>query len=442
MTITITLLFGIFLVLMLIGTPVAVALGGATVIASLWAGALPLPILGQKIYGNLDHFALMAVPFFFLAAAFMETGGIVRHLVAIANMIMGRFRGGMGMAAVLTCAFFAAISGSSPATVAAVGGVMFPAMKKQGYSDNYAVGLVAAAGGLGILFPPSIPLILYGFVTDTSIPKLFMAGILPGLLYASLLMLTARFLARNITVKPMLDLSRLEKARSIRLALPALLLPVFLIIGIYGFPAFSLGVFTLSGGAIFTPTEAALMLSTAALLVGFFIYRQTTLRSMVRTVLAVTPNIGMIFWIVTNAVLFGFFLTQQGVPDALANWLVSIDMNKWTFLLIVNLILIVAGMFIDGVPMILMFMPVLYPAAKALGVDPIHFGILVVMNIEVGLLTPPVGLNLFVASTISGVPLVQVIRAILPWLAVALFALFLITYIPAISTSLPSLMTG
>lgn len=442
MTITVTLLFASFLVLMLIGTPVAVALGGATIIASLWAGALPLPILGQKIYGNLDHFTLMAVPFFFLAAAFMETGGIVRHLVAIANMIMGRFRGGMGMATVLTCAFFAAISGSSPATVAAVGSVMFPALKKQGYPSNYAVGLVTAAGGLGILIPPSIPLILYGFVTDTSIPKLFMAGILPGLLYASLLMLMARFLARNFTVKPMPDLSRLEKARSIRIALPALLLPVFLVLGIYGLPAFSLGVFTFSGGAIFTPTEASLMLSAAALLVGFFIYRQTTVRAMVQTVLTVTPNIGMIFWIVTNAVLFGFFLTQQGVPDALANWLVSIDMNKYLFLLIVNAILIVAGLFVDGVPMILMFMPVLYPAAKALGIDPIHFGIVVVMNIEVGLLTPPVGLNLFVASTISGIPLAQVISSILPWLGAAFFMLLVLTYLPGLSTFLPSLMTA
>jgi C4-dicarboxylate transporter DctM subunit len=442
MTITITLLFASFLVLLLIGTPVAVALGGAAVIASLWAGALPLPILGQKIYGNLDHFTLMAVPFFFLAAAFMETGGIVRHLVTIANMIMGRFRAGMGMATVLTCAFFATISGSSAATVAAVGGVMFPALKKQGYSDNYAVGLVAAAGGLGILIPPSIPLILYGFITETSIPKLFMAGILPGLVYAALLMLMARFLARNSTVTPTLDMSRLEKARSIRLALPALLLPVFLVIGIYGVPAFSVGTHTYSGGAIFTPTEASLILASAALLVGFFIYRQTTLRTMVQTVLDVTPNVGMIFWIITNAVLFGFFLTQLGVPDALANWLVSIEMNKWTFLLIVNIILIIAGCFIDGVPMILMFMPVLYPAAKALGVDPIHFGILVVLNIEVGLLTPPVGMNLFVASTISGIPLTQVIRASLPWLGVALFTLLLLTYIPIISTYLPSLMTG
>lgn len=427
---------------MLAGTPVAVALGGATVIASLWAGAVPLPIIGQKIYANLDNFTLMAVPFFFLAAALMETGGIVGHLVTTANMIMGRFRSGLGMATVLTCAFFAAISGSSPATVAAVGGIMIPALRKHGYPDNYAVGLIATAGGLGILIPPSIPLILYGFVTDTSIPKLFMAGILPGVLYAGLLMLTARFLGRNIAVEPLPDQSRIEKARAVRNAVPALLMPIFLIVGIYGFPAFSVGLHSFGGGAMFTPTEAAIMLSAIALPVGFFIYRQTTLRSLAQTVLNVTPNIGMIFWIVTNAVLFGFFLAQQGVPTALAEWLVAMDMPIWAFLLSVNVILLIAGMFIDGIPMILMFMPVLYPASRALGVDPIHFGILVVMNIEVGLLTPPVGLNLYVVSTISGVPLLQVIRAIMPWLLVAFSMLMLITYVPIVSTFIPGLMTG
>jgi C4-dicarboxylate transporter DctM subunit len=437
---TIAFLFAAFAVLLLVGTPVAVALGGSVVLASLWSGALPVPILGQKLYANLDHFTLMAVPFFFLAAALMETGGIVRHLVALANMLVGRFRGGLGMTAVLTCMFFAAISGSSPATVAAVGGIMIPALTRQGYPMNYAIGAVTTAGGLGILIPPSIPLILYGFVTETSIPKLFMAGVLPGLLYGGLLMLMARFLARNLAVAPPEVMSRMEKARAVRLALPALMLPLFLVIGIYGFPAFSLGGLDFQGGAIFTPTEAALLCAAAALLIGVLIYRQTTLRLLVKTVLDVTPRVGMVFWIVTNAVLFGFFLAQQGVPTALAQWLVSMDMPVWAFLLLVNLILIVAGMFLDGVPMILMFMPVLFPAAKALGVDPIHFGIMVVVNIELGLLTPPVGLNLFVASTITGVPLQRVIVAVLPWAGVTLAMLILTTYLPIISTFLPSLM--
>jgi C4-dicarboxylate transporter DctM subunit len=437
---TIAFLFACFFVLILVGTPVAVALGGSVALASLWSGAVPLPILGQKLYGNLDHFTLMAVPFFFLAAALMETGGIVRHLVSFANMLVGRFRGGLGMTAVLTSMFFAAISGSSPATVAAVGGIMIPALVKQGYPINYAIGSVTTAGGLGILIPPSIPLILYGFVTETSIPKLFMAGVLPGLLYGGLLMVVARFLARRVKVDAPVNLTAMEKARAVRMAVPALMLPLFLVIGIYGFPAFTVGDLSFEGGAIFTPTEAALMTASAALLIGFFIYRQTTLRSMAATVLQVTPRVGMVFWIVTNAVLFGFFLAQQGVPTALAEWLVSMNMSPWLFLLLVNLILVVAGMFLDGVPMILMFMPVLFPAARALGIDPIHFGIMVVVNIELGLLTPPVGLNLFVASTISGVPLQQVIRAVLPWMCVTVLMLVLVTYIPIISTFLPSLM--
>lgn len=381
---TLVFLFASFAVLLAVGTPVAVALGGSAALAALWAGAVPLPIFGKKLYANLDHFTLMAVPFFFLAAALMETGGIVRHLVTIANLLVGRFRGGLGIAAVLTCMFFAAVSGSSPATVAAVGAIMIPELTKKGYSADYAVGVVTTAGGLGILIPPSIPLILYGFVTETSIPRLFIGGIVPGLIYAALLMVAARVLARKVEVAPMPDLTLAERGRAVRMALPALFLPLFLIVGIYGFPAFEIGPIAFEGGAIFTPTEAALMTATLALLIGVFIYRQTTLRSLVDTVLTVTPRVGMVFWIVTNAVLFGFFLAQQGVPDALANWLVSMDMPQWLFLLLVNFILIGAGMFIDGLPMILLFMPVLFPAAEALGIDPIHFGIMVVVNIELG----------------------------------------------------------
>lgn len=429
-----------FCVLLLIGAPIAVALGGSVLVASTLFSPIPLAILGQKIYANLDSLTLMAIPFFFLAAGFMESGGIVRHLVNLANMIVGGFRGGLGMTTVLACMFFATISGSSPATVAAVGGVMLPSLIKNGYPKDYAVGAITTAGGIGILIPPSIPLILYGFVTETSIPKLFVAGILPGVLYGFLLMGVAGVLARRFAPTPPVKLTTPERMTAIRMALPALSLPVFLIVGIYGFPAFSFGSFATKGGALFTPTEASIICAFAAILIGAFVYRQTTWRSVLATIREVMPRVGMIFWIITNAMLFGYFLAQEGVPNALAEWLVSIGMPQWGFLLTVNLLLIVAGCFIDGVPMILLFMPVLFPAAKALNVDPIHFGIMVVTNIELGLLTPPVGMNLFVASSISGMPLGKVIRATLPWASMTLVLLILVTYLPWISTFLPSLM--
>ncbi|MDH5749315.1 MAG: TRAP transporter large permease subunit, partial [Rhodospirillales bacterium] len=227
------LLIGFF-ILVFIGAPIAVALGGSVVIAALMFQPIPLPVIGQKVYANLNHFTLMAVPFFFFAAAFMERGGLVRRLIGLANAMVGHFKGGLGMTAVLTCIFFAAISGSSPATVAAVGSIMYPALLKEGYSSRYAVGALATAGSIGILIPPSIPLILYGFVTETSIPDLFIAGIIPGLIYGGAMMLAARLLATKEDYELRARLNWGERKQSIRSSLPALMLPLFIVVGIYG----------------------------------------------------------------------------------------------------------------------------------------------------------------------------------------------------------------
>ena len=438
---SVLVLLVVFFALIVIGVPIAVALGSSALLSLIIFSQQPLALMGQKVFANLDHFALMAVPFFFLAAAFMESGGIVRHLVNFARSLVGHLPGGLGMTAILTCALFAAISGSSAATVVAVGGIMFPALVQDGYSPRYAIGALSTSGAIGILIPPSIPIILYGFVTETSIPKLFIAGIIPGIVYCLAMMLLANRLAVRESYERSKPSAAIERWIAFRRAGPALILPIFLVVGIYGFPGFDIGGISFSGGAIFTPTEAAVMCVAIALAIGSLVYRQQRLGTTWRTIVAVMPRVGMLFWIVTNAVLFGFFLAQQGIPDAVARWIVSLDMQPWTFLLLVNLILVIVGLFMDGVPVILMFIPVLFPASQAMGIDPVHFGIIVIVNIELGLVTPPVGINLYVGSAVSDLPVHTVFRACLPWIVVDVIILALVTYVPWLSTFLPGFMS-
>ena len=437
---SIVVLLIVFFALIVLSVPIAVSLGIATLASAFLFSPIPLSIVGQKLFSNLDHFTLMAVPFFFYAAAFMESGGIVRRLVRLANAMVGHLRGGLGMTAILTCMLFAAISGSSPATVAAVGSIMYPALVREGYTKEYAIGALTTAGAVGILIPPSIPLILFGFVTETSIPKLFIAGIVPGIVYGLSMMFMANRLAVRMSYQPAERNNWVERWMAFRKAGPALILPIFIVVGIYGFPEFTVFGLQYSGGAMFTPTEAAIMAVLLALIIGLFIYRNQRWGDVFAVIIRTTPRVGLIFWIATNAILFGFYLTKLGVPQAVANWIISLNMVPWMFLLMVNLVLVIVGLFLEGVPTILLFVPVLFPAAQAMGIDPVHFGIIVVVNIELGLVTPPVGLNLFVGSTISGLPIERVFRACLPWMAVDVFVLALVTYFPWLSTFLPGLM--
>lgn len=437
---SVVMLLVCFVGLLVIGAPVAVALGASALITSMVFNPIPPEIVAQKVYNNVSHFTLMAVPFFFFAASLMETGGLVKRLVALANAFVGHLRGGLGLTAVLSCMMFAAISGSSPATVAAVGRVMYPSLVKEGYSPKYSIGALSVAGSLGILIPPSIPMILYGFVTETSVSRLFIAGVVPGLIYGFGLMIVARILAgrANVPLRPRASWG--ERGRTLKSAGPALLLPAFIFIGIYGFPSFTIGGFHYDGGGIFTPTEAAIIAAALALVIGMVMYRETTVRSAIDTVVATAPTVGMIFFITTNALLFAFFITNLGIPRAVGDWLVAMNTPPWLFLLMVNIVLILVGFFLEGVPTILMFIPILFPAAKALGIDPVHFCIIVVVNIELGLIHPPVGLNLFVGSAISGLPVMEVFKAVLPWMTVTIATLLLITYVPEISLFLPRLI--
>tara|TARA_R110001583_G_scaffold17679_2_gene71359 strand:- start:149657 stop:150976 length:1320 start_codon:yes stop_codon:yes gene_type:complete len=437
---TVAFLAIVFFALIIIGAPIAVALGGAAVLSSLIFSPIPTGIVGQKLLTNLEHFTLMAVPFFFLAAALMENGGLVKRLVDLARALLGHFKAGLGMATVLTCIFFAAISGSSPATVAAVGNILYPALLKEGYSRRFSIGAICTSGSIGILLPPSIPLILYGFVTETSIPKLFLAGIVPGVIYGALLLLTARFLAVREGVQVRERAAVGDMGRAIRDSFPALLLPIVIIVGIYGFPGFDLFGMQFSGGAIFTPTEAALVAIALAVVIGMLIYRELKIRDVFAVVANTVPRVGMIFWVTANALMFGYFITKIGVPSQLAQFVLDAGLSPVEFLLCVNVLLVVVGFFLEGVPTILIFAPLLEPAARSLGIDPIHFAIIMVVNIELGLITPPVGMNLFVASSISGMSVLNVFRAALPWIFATITALMLVTFVPQISLYLPALM--
>ncbi|MCA2012175.1 TRAP transporter large permease [Cereibacter sphaeroides] len=439
---TIAVLVALFFLLIVLGAPVAVSLGGAVVLTSMLLDPIPLAVIGQKVFANLDHYTLMAVPFFFFASALMETGGLVRRLINLANAMVGHWTGGLGITTVLSCVFFAAISGSSPATVAGIGRIMYPSLRSEGYSSRYALGALVTAGSIGILIPPSIPLIIYSFVTENSITRLFLAGVIPGLVYAAGMMFMAWFLARKTDVPRRPRQTLAERAGPVREALPALSLPLMIFVGIYGLPAFTLGSFVYDGGAIFTPTEAAVIATLLALLIGLFVYRETTPLKAMRTIIATAPSVGMIFFITTNALIFAFFITSLGVPAAVTEFIVSLGLSQWQFLLLVNFAFLIIGFFLEGVPTILMFVPVLYPAAMAMGVDPIHFGIIVIVNIELGLVTPPVGLNLFVASGISREPVLEAFYGALPWMVMTVIVLMIVTFVPQLSLFLPNYVFG
>lgn len=435
-------LVGLFFLLILVGAPIAVALGGSALATSLLLSPLPPAIIGQRIFGSLEHLTLMAVPFFFFASALMESGGLVKRLIGLSNALVGHWRGGLGITTVLTCVFFAALSGSSPATVAAVGRIMYPALLNAGYSARYALGALTTAGSIGILIPPSIPMLIYAFVTETSVTRLFLAGVVPGLIYAAGMILAARLLAGREDITPQARVRWPERARALRSAGPALMLPLLIIVGIYGFPGFSIGGVEVSGGALFTPTEAAVLATFLAFLIGRFVYREMTARRAVERIIDTAPSVGMIFFITTNALFFAFFITQLGIPQWVTSTIVGLDMPLWMFLLMINLLLVVVGFFLEGVPTILMFVPVLFPAAREMGVDPVHFAIIVIVNIELGLVTPPVGLNIFVASAVSQQPPMVVLRGSIPWMVVTVALLILVTYVPEISLWLPNYVFG
>jgi C4-dicarboxylate transporter DctM subunit len=415
---TIALLVVLF-ALLLSSAPIAVALGLTAFAYFFYFTTIPLTQPSETLVNALNNFPLMAIPFFVLAANIMSRGGISRRLTEAGNALVGQFRGGLAMTAVLSCVFFAAISGSSPATVVAVGTLLIPAMVRSGYDKRFSTGLIATSGSLGILIPPSIPLIVYGIATEESIGDLFIAGILPGLFAGFLLLIMVIVISRKRgygTGENALVLTQAQRRRALRDAALSLLLPIFVLGGIYG--------------GIFTPTEAAAMAVLYAVLLAVFVYRELSFRDLGSVLLGSARTSAMVMFIIANGILFTFVLTSERIPGQVADGLLGLELNKWAFLLVINLLLLVVGCFMETSSAILILAPILLPIALELGVDPIHLGIIMIMNLEIGMITPPLGLNLFVASGLTGMSVLQVARAAIPSALVLLFALFIVTYVP------------
>ena len=421
-------LFVVFFVYLVLGMPLAICLGLSVITTFWYHEALPLMAVAQKLYNGLDHFALMAIPFFILASNIMSSGGVSKRLIDVCNAFVGHYKGGLAVASIVSCMFFAAISGSSPSTVVAIGTIMIPAMIASGYGDRYTVGLLGSAGSLGILIPPSIPMIVYGVATEQSVGKLFMAGVGPGIFLGCLFIITAVIYAKVKGFKGGTVVPWKDRFVLLWKALPGLFMPFLILGGIYG--------------GIFTPTEAAAVAVFFALFVGLFVYKDLKIRDIPKVFVRSAVMSAMILFIITNAMLFAFILTTEGIPSAIAAFIIKHAVTPWIFLLFVNILLYFVGDFMEPSAAILILAPLFLPIVLKLNIDPIHFGIIMTVNMEIGMITPPVGLNLFVASGISGLSLWDVFKGAAPFMIVMLTALLIITYIPVISLWFPKILYG
>ncbi|OGR22728.1 MAG: C4-dicarboxylate ABC transporter permease [Desulfobacterales bacterium RIFOXYA12_FULL_46_15] len=420
------IIFTLLTCLMLTGMPISISLG-LTVLTFLFTmTSVPIESVAMKLFTGIEKFEIMAIPFFILAGNFLTHGGVAKRMIHFASALVGHFTGGLALAGIVACGLFAAVSGSSPATVVAIGSILMPAMVRQGYPMKFGVGVIGTAGALGILIPPSIVMVIYAVSTNASIGKLFIAGIIPGLLLVSLLMLVTWIVARKNNYSRLPKASFATLVRTFRESVWGLLLIVVVIGGIYS--------------GLFTPTEAAAMSAVYAFIVSVFIYRDMTFKDIPRTLLASANMSAMILYIITNAVLFSFLLTSEQVPQQLTSWITGMGLGKVGFLVMVNLLLLAAGNFMEPSSILLITAPLLFPMAMQLGIDEIHLGILMTVNMEIGMITPPVGLNLYVASGISHLGLTETTKACAPWILVMLAYLVLITYVPQISLWLPNML--
>src|SRR4051794_3038584 len=420
------LIFGLLIVLMLTGMPVSIALG-LTVLSFLYVmTTVPIEAVALKLFTGIENFEIMAIPFFILAGNFLTHGGVARRMIHFATCMIGHWYGGLGLAGVVACALFAAVSGSSPATVVAIGAIILPAMLKQGFPKRFGAGVIATSGALGILIPPSIVMVMYSVATNTSVGQLFIAGIVPGLVLATMLGLTTWYRARKNDYPRLPKASWAERLRTFRQSIWGLLLIIVVIGGIYT--------------GLFTPTEAAAVSAVYAFFVAVFVYKDMPLSKVPKVLLDSANMSAMLLYIITNAVLFSFLMTSEQIPQAMAQWMLDKGLGVIGFLLFVNVLLLLAGNVMEPSSIVLIMAPIMFPVAMKLGIDPVHFGILITVNMEVGMCHPPVGLNLYVASGITKMGITELTVAVWPWLLTMLVFLVMVTYVPGLSLWLPRLL--
>ncbi|WP_298952744.1 TRAP transporter large permease subunit [uncultured Methylobacterium sp.] len=434
------IIFGLLIALMLTGMPISIALGLSVLTFLFVMTSVPIEAVALKLFTGIENFEIMAIPFFILSGNFLTHGGVARRMINFATAMVGHWHGGLGLAGVMACALFAAISGSSPATVVAIGSIILPAMVAQGFPRKFGAGVITTSGALGILIPPSIVMVMYSVATSgavvfgpdgkrvssASISTLFVAGVIPGLMLAGLLGLTTWYRARKAGYPRMPKASWAERWVAFRKSVWGLSLIVLVLGGIYS-------------GA-FTPTEAAAVSAVYAFVIAVFVYRDLTWRDVPRVLLDSANMSAMLLYIITNAVLFSFLMTSEQIPQVMAGWITEAGLNWVVFLLIVNLLLLIAGNVMEPSSIVLIMAPILFPIAAKLGIDPVHFGILIVVNMEVGMCHPPVGLNLYVASGITRMGITELTVAVWPWLLTMLVFLVVVTYVPAISLWLPRML--
>lgn len=423
------LLFGCFLLFLIASVPIAISLGLASALALLYSGKVSSTYIAQGLVTSIDSFPLMAVPFFILAGDLMGVGGLSRRLLNVANVFFGRYTGGLAMIGVVTCMFFAAISGSGPATVAAIGGLLLPAMARAGYNKGYSVGVLASAGSLGIIIPPSIPMIIYAVSANVSITQMFLAGVIPGLLIGLALIITAYIKARKAgyTGEDQRYTAK-EKWATVWDAKWALLVPLIILGGIYG--------------GIFTPTEAAAIGVVYGFVVGVFVHKEIKLKDLYDVIANSALTSATVIVIVGTATIFGRMLAIERIPFMIADYIINLTENPIIILLLLNILLLFVGMFMETLAAIIILVPILLPVVVAVGVDPVHFGIVMIVNLALGMVTPPVGVNLFVGARVGETSLEKASLGAIPFILAMLAVLLLITYVPWLSLAPLSLMGG
>ena len=416
-------LFSILIALMLTGMPISISLG-LTVLTFLFTMTqVPLESVALKLFSGIEKFEIMAIPFFILAGNFLTHGGVAQRMINFATTMVGHWHGGLALSGVLACALFAAVSGSSPATVVAIGSILIPGMIKEGFPMRFGAGVITTSGALGILIPPSIVMVMYAIATNTSVGALFMAGVIPGIVMASMLGGMTWYRARKFNYPRQPKASWRQRLRAFRESAWGLMLIIVVMGGIYS--------------GMFTPTEAAAMSAVYAFIVAVFVYKDMSLKDVPKVLLNSANMSAMLLYIITNAVMFSFILANENIPQQLTAFMIEMGFGKIAFLLAVNVILLMAGNFMEPSSIMLIFAPIVFPIAMQLGIDPIHLGVMMVVNMEVGMCHPPVGLNLYVASGLTKMGITELTVAVWPWLLTMLVFLVMATYWPAMSLWLP-----